>query len=391
MKTAVSGCCRGAADIMQQWVAVRAEITTGAESPDLVVVVPTFNECDNIAPLLAKLAVALQGIHWEVVFVDDDSTDGTIAVLEQACRSDRRVRSVRRLGRRGLASAVVEGIQTSFAPFIAVMDADLQHDERLLAPMLAMLRNDEADIVVGSRYVAEGGVGDWDRRRRRISLVATQLSRLVLKGRALTDPMSGFFMLKRATFDAAVRRLSQEGYKVLLDIVASSPAAPRIKEVPYVFGLRRHGESKLDSLVILDYLTLLLDKLIGRWVPVRFLMFTAVGSVGVLLHMTVLAAAHGLGLPFLSAQTAATAIAIAGNFFLNNALTYRDKRLKGLRPLLLGLVTFYAVCAIGAIANVGIANFLFVQDYAWWVSGICGVLVGAVWNYAASAIFTWRR
>jgi dolichol-phosphate mannosyltransferase len=301
------------------------------------------------------------------------------------------VRSVRRLGRRGLASAVVEGVQTSFAPFIAVMDADMQHDERLLAPMLEMLRNDEADIVVGSRYVAEGGVGDWDKRRRRISLAATRLSRLVLKGRDLTDPMSGFFMLKRATFDAAVRRLSQEGYKILLDIVASSPGAPRIKEVPYVFGARRHGESKLDSLVILDYVTLLLDKLIGRWVPVRFLMFTAVGSVGVFLHMAMLAVMLGLGLPFLVAQTAATAIAIAGNFFLNNALTYRDKRLKGLGRLLLGLATFYAVCAVGAIANVGIANFLFVQDYAWWVSGICGVLVSAVWNYAASALFTWRR
>jgi dolichol-phosphate mannosyltransferase len=307
------------------------------------------------------------------------------------CRADRRVRSVRRLGRRGLASAVVEGIQSSFAPYIAVMDADMQHDERLLAQMLEMLRRDEADIVVGSRYAAEGGLGEWDQRRRRISMVATHLSRLVLKGRDLTDPMSGFFMLKRATFDAAVRRLSQEGYKILLDIVASSPRTPRIREVPYVFGLRRHGESKLDSMVVLDYLTLLLDKLIGRWVPVRFLMFVAVGSVGVLLHMAVLTTALGLDLPFFWAQTAATAVAIAGNFFLNNALTYRDKRLKGFGPLLLGLVTFYTVCSVGAIANVGIANFLFVQDYARWVSGICGALVGAVWNYAASALFTWRR
>jgi len=377
--------------MMQQRLAVRAQTTTEAGSPELVVVVPTFNERDNIGPLLEKLEQALAGMQWEAVFVDDDSTDGTVAALEQACRSDPRVRSVRRLGRRGLASAVVEGIQTNFAPYIAVMDADMQHDERLLATMLEILRSDEADVVIGSRYLDEGGLGDWSKGRRTISAVATRLSRLVLQGRDLTDPMSGFFMLKRATFDAAVRRLSQEGYKILLDIVASSPAVPRIKEVPYVFGARRHGESKLDSLVILDYLTLLLDKMIGRFLPVRFLMFTAVGSVGVVLHMAVLAAALGIGLPFLSAQTAATAIAIAGNFFLNNALTYRDKRLKGFGPLLLGLLTFYAVCAVGAIANVGIANFLFVQEYAWWVSGICGILVGAVWNYAASALFTWRR
>jgi dolichol-phosphate mannosyltransferase len=377
--------------IMQDRVAARTQTTTEAGTPELVVVVPTFNERENIVPLLEKLGQALDGLQWEVVFVDDDSTDGTVAVLERVCRSDRRVRSVRRLGRRGLASAVVEGIQSSFAPFVAVMDADLQHDERLLRPMLEALRKDAADIVVGSRYLADGGLGDWSRGRRTVSAVATQLSRLVLKGRELTDPMSGFFMLKRGTFDAAVRRLSQEGYKILLDIVASSPGAPRITEVPYVFGARRHGESKLDSLAILDYVTLLLDKLVGRWVPVRFLMFTGVGSIGVVLHMAVLAAALNVGLPFLSAQTAATAIAIAGNFFLNNTLTYRDKRLRGFGRLLLGLLSFYAVCAVGAVANVGIANFLFVQDYAWWVSGICGILVGAVWNYATSALFTWRK
>jgi dolichol-phosphate mannosyltransferase len=327
-----------------------------------------------------------------VVFVDDDSTDGTVEALRLACSTDARVRCVRRLGRRGLASAVVEGIQSNFAPFIAVMDADLQHDERLLGPMLEILCKDEADIVVGSRYLAEGGLGDWSQRRRTASRVATGLSRLVLRGHHVTDPMSGFFMLKRDVFDAAVRRLSQEGYKILLDILASSPVSVRIKEVPYVFGLRQHGQSKLDSLVVLDYLMLLLDKLVGGWVPVRFLMFTAVGSLGVFMHMAVLAAALKSGVAFLAAQTLATAVAIAGNFFLNNALTYRDKQLKGLGPVLLGLVSFYAVCSIGAVANVGIANFLFVeQNYAWWISGIAGILVGAVWNYATSALFTWRK
>jgi dolichol-phosphate mannosyltransferase len=359
--------------------------------PELVVVIPTFNERDNIGPLLEKLGHALDGIRWEAVFVDDDSTDGTVRALEEACCADPRVRSVRRLGRRGLASAVVEGIQSNFSPYIAVMDADLQHDERLLAAMLEVLRKDEADIVIGSRYLDEGGLGDWSKGRRTISHVATQLSRLVLRGRDLTDPMSGFFMLKRDVFNGAVRRLSQEGYKILLDIVASSPVSVRIKEVPYVFGLRQHGESKLDSLVVLDYLTLLLDKLIGRWIPVRFLMFTAVGSMGVVLHMAVLKTFLALDVVFIRAQAIATVAAIAGNFFLNNALTYRDKRLKGFRQVLLGLVGFYAVCSIGAVANVGIADFLFGQDYDWWVSGICGILVGAVWNYAMSALFTWRK
>jgi dolichol-phosphate mannosyltransferase len=368
-----------------------APVCTEAGGPELVVIVPTFNERDNIGPLLDKLEHALVGIRWEVVFVDDDSTDRTVRELELACTADKRVRSVRRLGRRGLASAVVEGIQSSFAPFIAVMDADLQHDELLLAPMLEILRCDQADIVVGSRYLAKGGLGELRPRRRIISSVATRLSRLLLKGRELTDPMSGFFMVKRCVFDAVVRRLSQESYKILLDILASTPQPVCVKEVPYIFGLRRHGESKLDSLVALEYVTLLLDKLVGRWVPVRFVMFAGIGSMGILLHMVVLAASLDLGMSFMEAQTSATGVAVGANFFLNNAFTYRDKRLKGAGAVLLGLLSFYAVCSVGAVANVGIANFLFVQDYAWWASGICGILVGAVWNYAASALFTWRR
>jgi len=368
-----------------------ADIGTGMTGPELAVIVPTFNERDNIDPLLERLDAALRDIGWEVVFVDDDSTDGTVTVMEKVCRRDPRVRCLRRLGRRGLASAVVEGIQSTFTPFFAVMDADLQHDEKLLSQMLEILRRDEADLVVGSRYIADGSLGDWDRRRRTISMIATRLSRLVLKRRELADPMSGFFMIKRGAFDRVARSLSSQGSKILLDIVASSPATLRLKEAPFVFGVRQHGESKLDTLVVFDYFTLLFDKLFGHWVPVRFVLFSAVGASGVMLHLAVLAAGLQFGLSFVAAQTAATLSALLSNFLVNNVLTYRDKRLEGFAPLLLGFLSFAAVCSVGAVANVGIANFLFVRDYAWWISGFCGVLVGAVWNYAASSIFTWRK
>ena len=368
----------------------KAEIV--ANTTALAVIVPTFNERDNIEPLVEMLKTALGGIDWELMFVDDNLTDGTIKVLESVCRRDKRLRCLRRFGRRGLASAVVEGIQSTFAPCVAVIDADLQHDEKLLGPMLQILRNDEAELVVGSRYLANaGGVGDWDRRRHKISLIATQLSRLVLKEHHLSDPMSGFFMLKRRAFDAVAPNLSIRGYKILLDMVASSPSTLRIKELPYIFRLRQHGESKLDTLVALDYLTLLLDKLVGRWVPVRFLLFSAVGASGVAVHMTVLATLLWVYGSFILAQSAATLTAFVSNFFVNNALTFRDKRIKGPARLLLGLLSFGAVSLIGAIGNVGVANFLFVQNYAWWISGLCGTLVGAVWNYAASSVFTWRN
>ncbi len=365
--------------------------TLAIKAPELAVIVPTFNERDNVIPLLEKLEAALAGIGWEAVFVDDDSKDGTPTAITERARADTRVRILRRIGRRGLSSAVVEGILSTTAPYVAVIDADMQHDEQLLRQMLATLRAGEADLAVGTRYAGGGGVGDWDFRRKTISWVATKLSALVIKA-DLSDPMSGFFMLRRDAFEASVRQLSSQGYKILLDIVASAPKPLRIEEFPYVFRLRQHGESKLDALVSLEYLLLLIDKLFGHIVPARFVLFMSIGGLGVFVHMAVLTAllkTQGFG--FLAAQGAATVVAMTFNFFLNNALTYRDKRLKGFWPMLRGLLSFYLVCAVGAVSNVGIANFLFTHSYAWYVSGVAGILVGAVWNYAASSVFTWRK
>jgi len=223
-----------------------------------------------------------------------------------------------------------------------------------------------------------------------ISRIAGRLSRAVVRA-DLSDPMSGFFMVRRSSFERCVRRLSEQGYKILLDIFASAPEPLKFKEVAYEFRTRQHGESKLDALVTLEYLLLIMDKLIGHVVPVRFLMFGLVGGSGVGVHFLVLWLAHLVaGLDFATGQTMATFVAMTSNFFLNNALTYRDKRLKGWNQLR-GLLTFYFVCGIGVIANVGIANFVFEQDYLWWVAGGAGAIVGAVWNYAASSVFTWGR
>jgi dolichol-phosphate mannosyltransferase len=358
-------------------------------SPDVSIVIPTFNEQANVESLVALIDSALRGIPHEIVFVDDDSRDGTVEVLRGLCRKHPHVRMVHRIGRRGLSSAVVEGIQSTTSPFVAVMDADLQHDERLLPRMLEILRGDRADLVVGSRYVEGGGLGDWSQGRRDISRLATWLAGMVIRV-PLTDPMSGFFMVKRSTFDDGVRSLSSQGYKILLDMVASLPAPPRIAEVPYTFRTRQHGESKLDAAVTWEYLMLLADKLVGHVIPVRFLMFLAVGGAGVFVHMAVLAATHVLaGQSFLLAQSIAMMVAMTFNFFVNNILTYRDRRLTGWNAVR-GLFSFYAVCSIGAFANVGIAEYIHGQAYNWAISGFAGILVGAVWNYAASAAVTWR-
>jgi dolichol-phosphate mannosyltransferase len=353
---------------------------------ELTVLAPCFNERENVEPLVNKLAAALDGIAWEVIFVDDDSADGTAARVREIAQSDPRVRCVQRLGRRGLSTAVVEGMLASSAPYLAVIDADLQHDERLLPQMLAALKSEDLDIVVGSRYAGGGSIGTWDSQRAAMSSFATRLAGLVLK-QNLSDPMSGFFMVTRPAFERVVRRLSGQGFKILLDIFASSTTPLRFKELPYTFRERQHGESKLDSKVLIEYVQLLLDKMFGHIVPVRFILFAAVGGTGVLVHLMTLRLGMGMT-SFTRANAIASVVAMTSNFFINNQFTYRDRRLRG-SALLKGLLTFYAVCSIGAIANVGIASAVFERDYSWWFAALAGIAVGVVWNYAMSMAYTW--
>jgi dolichol-phosphate mannosyltransferase len=360
------------------------------ETAELAIIVPTLNERANIAPLVELLDTALKGARWEVIFVDDDSRDGTPDEVREVARRDARVRCVQRIGRRGLSTACIEGMLATAAPYVAVMDADLQHDETLLPKMLETLRSGAWDIVVGSRHVAGGGLGEWSQSRANISSFATRLSRFICKAE-IADPMSGFFMIRREVFQNAVRRLSGQGFKILLDLLASSPQPLRLKELPYVFRPRRHGESKLDTLVAWEFMMLLADKLVGHLVPVRFALFALIGGLGLVVHMAILRIAlTALDSDFTAAQTIAAVVAMTSNFFLNNLFTYRDQRLKGWR-LLRGLASFYVICSVGVVANVGIGQYLFAAHHAWWIAGIAGIVIGSVWNYVVSSIFTWTQ
>ena len=357
--------------------------------PELAIVIPTFNEAGNVAEIARRIGASLEGIAWEIIFVDDDSADGTAERVRELARADSRIRLLRRVGRRGLSSACIEGMLATTAPFLAVIDADLQHDETLLPRMLACLQAEDLDIVVGSRYVSGGSVGDWNERRQAMSRFASRLAQRLIHA-DLADPMSGFFMLRAPALAACVGDLSGVGYKILLDIFASSPRPLKFAELPYGFRQREHGESKLDNAVLWEYALMLLQKLIGPRIPVRFIAFSLIGGSGVLVHLGVLWLLNRLlGTSFLIGQAVATLVAMTTNFFLNNVLTYRDMRLRG-RQLLWGWFSFVIACSIGAIANVGIATYLFEGDTGWVLSALAGILVGAVWNYAVTAVYTWR-
>jgi dolichol-phosphate mannosyltransferase len=360
------------------------------------VIVPSYNERDNVVPLYDLVTKALGDIPFEFIVVDDNSPDGTAAVVKELARRHPNVRCIHRIGRRGLSSAVIEGISASAAPYFAVIDADHQHDERILPQMLdKALAGDH--IVVGTRYAGQGSAGQGlSKTREAGSRLATRLSDLVT-GKSLSDPMSGYFLMRRDVFDEIAPSLSNEGFKILLDIIVSATRARarrgkelRIGEVPYTFRPRHAGESKMSAIVVVQFLGLVLSKMTSGLLPTSFLLFGLVGGLGVFVHMlTLWIAGFQLGFNFFWSQLTATIVAMTFNFVLNNELTYANKKLRGWRYLT-GLLTFYAVCSIGAIANVSVASWIYMLDKSFWIAGIAGVLMSVVFNYSVTKVFTWR-
>ncbi len=360
---------------------------------DLAIILPTLNERGNLGPLVERIDHAIgTAAAWEVIIVDDNSKDGTADEARALALADPRVRVIQRIGRRGLASAAIEGFCATAAPYVAVMDADHQHDPALLPGMLAALKSGEAEICVASRFAEGASTAEWAApEREKLSTYANALARKIT-GVDLSDPMSGYFMLPAAAARALVPRLSGIGFKILLDLLATTEVPMRVKEFPLNFAARREGESKLDRAILFDFLAGLYDKSLGRVIPTRFALFGTVGAMGVVVHFLVLTSLLFLvGQHFTLAQTAAVLVAMSFNFWLNNYLTYRDKRLVGAVSLLRGWLGFIATCAIGGFANVAIASFLEDKGVFWVLAALAGIVVGSVWNYALSSRFVWGR
>lgn len=358
------------------------------QAPELTVIVPTFNEHDNVIILIDRLRKTLEGYNWEVIFVDDDSPDGTADLVKTIGKLDCRIRCIRRISRRGLSGAFLEGALASQASYIAVIDGDLQHDETRLPMMLKKIR-DDMDLVVATRYAIGGSLSSFSLKRERISRWGTALVQRFL-GVTISDPMSGFFMIRRSFIELLAPSLKTQGFKILLDIITTARGRLRIAEIPYSFGSREHGESKLDTGIILDFVSLLIGKLSAGFISARFLLFCFVGFTGLGLHILLLNIILTNNLKFDFAQTLSTIMVVAYNFSVNNILTYGDKRLSG-KHFILGLLQFEVICSISLIANVGIAHWIYGSGNSWWLAGIGGALMGAVWNYLVSANYVWRK
>ena len=359
----------------------------------LSIIAPTYNEAQNVESFVKAIESILEKDSYEIIFVDDNSKDKTYDIVKKLAIKKKYVRCIRRIGRRGLSSAVIEGCLSSSSDLLLVMDSDLQHDEKKIPLMLNLLRKEDLDIVIASRFLKNNKTIGLSKYRNLLSSFANFLANKISNAK-LTDPMSGFFLIKRSIFDKVAPNLSGLGFKILLDIFSSSQNDIRYKEVSFVFKKRLYGESKLDSLVLWEYLLLLWQCKFGKVIPARFLSFCLIGGSGVFVHISFLYFFINIELSFLYAQTFSTLIAMTSNFFLNNVLTYRDRRKKGLAALK-ALTLFYLTCGIGASANIGISNLLFIGNISgisgiWYLSGLIGAIVCSIWNFLMSSLVTWK-
>ncbi|MDP3907041.1 glycosyltransferase family 2 protein [Novosphingobium sp.] len=370
----------------------------------LGVVLPTFNERKNLRGMVERLDAALAGVTWEVIVVDDNSPDGTADEARLIAQDDPRVRVIQRIGRRGLSSAAIEGMCATAAPVVAVMDADHQHDPALLPLMLAAIESGEHDLSYASRFAEGSSTEQWGRPDRvKASNLANRIANKVT-GVELSDPMSGYFMLRAEVLRADAHRLSGVGFKILLDILATVDAPLRIKELPMNFAARADGESKLDRTVVFEFLIGLYDKWLGRIIPTRFALFGTVGALGVFVQLGVLWVMLHLvfgerfvygnwseSTTFNVANTVAAVIAMTFNFVLNNELTYSDQRLRGLGPVLKGWAQFALTCSLGLLTNIGSAAALKSMGINDVVAVVAGIILGSVWNFALSNKFVWGK
>lgn len=385
---------------------VDAAVPDRRRRPQLSVITPTYCEAENVVPLLEALDAALTGIVYEVLVVDDDSPDGTWRVAEEYAERDPRVRVIRRFNTPGLSQAVMAGMAAAHGEVLAVIDADLQHDERILPQMMRTIVDGDADVVVGTRSGDDGSYGDFSPARRVISWFAALLARLFLRV-PVSDPMSGYFALSRSTFNTYGPRVNPQGFKILLEFIGRrSPL--RVTEIGYHFRSRQRGETKLSPSVIRSYLLAVFELWLGRQVKGQFFLYALVGLSGVFVNLAVFGLGEAMGWGAIDlgfsedvrwSLLAGIQASVLSNFLLNNYFTFWERRFRG-RQVIWGFLLFEIVSLAGVVIHVSVFQFLDANGWgsdllgdeaARLVHDLLGYSLALVSNYFLNVNYTWQR
>ena len=361
------------------------------KKPSLSIVIPTYNEKDNISKILEKLKDALKGINHEIIFVDDNSPDETSREIKFFMRKSSNIRLVHRIGRRGLSGAVIEGFFAANSDLVAVMDCDLQHDETKLSDMMDLFsKSTSLDIVIATRFTDEGEISDiaFSKIRKLGSKITTFLVKKLLNIKS-SDPLSGFFMAKKETFLRSTDKLQTQGFKILADFLATEGKNIEIKELGYKFKNRITGESKMSFQTALELMGLILSQIFQGRVSIRFILFCMVGLSGIFVQLLITGASMFFINQFPTSQTLGIIAAMTSNYFLNNSITFKERKLQSFE-LIRGLFSFYLICSLGAFTNFAIASYIFDFSSNWLISSFIGAVFGAIWNFTLTSIFTWK-
>ena len=360
-----------------------------ASNIELSLIAPTYNEKENIVPLVERVHKALSQYNYELIIVDDDSPDGT-AEHADSLTARYPLKVIVRKNERGLASAVVAGFDQARGQVLGAIDADLQHPPEAIPALLDAIRGG-ADVAIGSRYVEGGGIEGWSTKREIISIGAKTIARILLASvRKINDPLTGFFLFRREVIEGTV--LTPTGYKILLEVLVRG-SAKQVVEVPYVFKERERGKSNLTMKEQLNFL-----KHISRlaWFEgeiKRFIKFCIVGASGFCVNLGLLALfVEVVHMHKVWAQIPSYQISILTNFAFNEFWTFSDRRTPGLKSFLIRAIKFNLISQVGWGINISVYYLaLNIAGIYYIVSQIIAIAVATLWNFFSNVIWTWRK
>jgi dolichol-phosphate mannosyltransferase len=384
-------------------------MSPSVSAPVVSVITPTYDEAENLPELVRRIHESLANVPHEIIVADDNSPDRTWAVAESLAADDETITVLRRFHDPGLSAAVLDGMSAARGSYLAVIDADLQHDPAALAPMLEMLRSGNADVAVGSRESEGGGYGEWSTQRRFVSWVATAIAKVFLRV-PTDDPMSGYFMLTRDAYESTAVQINPMGFKILLEFIGRNRDL-RVGEVGYEFANRVHGRTKLNRSIIRSYLLAVAELRLGRQVDPVFLLYVMVGALGLVVNSTLFTLFEALGFPLIntgvnealdpiySSFVASVAVTTLLLFVVNNEFTFWEQRYTGWKMLpallLFGLMTLVGtlvhVAVFSWLQETGFALALLGADAARVLHNLIGATVALVVNWYLNTSFVWKR
>ena len=365
------------------------------DKKDISIILPTYNEAENIEIAINKIYQVLGDRNFEIIVVDDNSPDKTWEIVEKLKTSKDKVKLIRRFEDKGLSTAIFAGMLEAEGSVILVMDSDLQHDEKIIPPLIESIKRDKFEVSIGSRDTEEGGYGDLSTKRKITSFIGRWFAHKFLKVN-INDPMSGFFAISKSFFEEVKDHVNPSGFKILIEFIVRK-RTPRVKEIGYKFKRRLYGDIKLNPVIIIEFFLKLIDLRFGWLIPNRFVKFSIVGLSGSLINFFSFSIASILGLKVLPSVYLGAQIGIFWSYSLNNFFTFSNLRYRGF-SFFKGLILYQVVSVIGIVIQLSIVQsiittweFMAESLTTLYFSYLISVCFAALVNYYIHTNYTWNK